>query len=147
MTFAFSAEDVVAKFKGESGSDILSACENTVLIKRESLKELISFLKNTSGLEFDYLNDITAVDYWDFFELVYQLTSMKYNQKITVKIRLAGRENLIAPSIVSIFKGADFQEREIHDLMGIEFEGHPNLKPILLWEGFKGFPLRKDYLL
>jgi NADH-quinone oxidoreductase subunit C len=146
MTIALSAKEVAAKFYEKLGSNILSAYDNTVLVKSESLKELLSFLKDTSGLEFNYLNNITAIDYWDYFELVYQLTSLKFNHKLTVKTQLDGRENLVAPSIVDIFKGADYQEREIHDLMGIIFEGHPNLKPILLWEGFKGFPLRKDYL-
>ena len=146
MTIALSAEEVAAKLDKRLDSNIINADQNTILIKSDSLKELLSSLKNTPGLDFDYLNDITAIDYWDYFELVYQLTSLKNNHKLTVKIRLVGRDNPVAPSITSIYKGADYQEREIHDLMGIKFEGHPNLKPIVLWEGFKGYPLRKDYL-
>jgi NADH-quinone oxidoreductase subunit C len=146
MTIALSAKEVVTKLDEKLGSNILNTYGNIVLVKSESLKELLSYLKDASGLELDYLNNITAVDYWDYFELIYQLTSIKNNHKLTVKTQLTGRENPVAPSITGVFKGADYQEREIHDLMGIRFEDHPNLKPILLWEGFNGFPLRKDYL-
>jgi len=146
MTIALPVTEVTSKLNKELDAGIIDAKDNTILVKSGSLKELISFLKNTPGLDFDYLTDITSVDYWDYFELVYQLTSIKNNHKLTVKTRLAGRENITASSIVSIYKGADLQEREIHDLMGITFEGHPNMKPLILWEGFKGYPLRKDYL-
>jgi NADH-quinone oxidoreductase subunit C len=146
MTISLSAKEVAAKLHDKLALSILNAYDNTILVKGEYLKELLYYLKDASGLEFEYLNNITAIDYWDYFELVYQLTSIKNNYKLTIKTQLAGRENPVAPSIVDIFKGADYQEREIHDLMGIRFEGHPNLKPILLWEGFNGFPLRKDYL-
>ena len=146
MTTALSAKEVAAKLGKELDLSIIDTSGDTILIKKESLLELILFLKNTAGLEFDYLNDITAVDYWDYFELIYQLISIKNNHRLTVKTRIAGREDPAVPSMMSIYKGADFQEREIHDLMGIKFEGHTNLKPIVLWEGFKGYPLRKDYL-
>jgi NADH-quinone oxidoreductase subunit C len=146
MTISLSATEVAVKLHEKFGSNILNAYNNTIIVKSESLKELLSYLKDGSGLELDYLNNMTAVDYWDYFELIYQLTSIRNKHKLVVKTQLTGRENPVAPSITGVFKGADYQEREIHDLMGIVFEGHPNLKPILLWEGFKGFPLRKDYL-
>ncbi len=146
MTTALVAKEIAAQITQEFTGTVVEANQNIILVKSEAIRDILSFLKNTSGLEFDYLNDITAVDYWDYFELVYQLTSIKHNHKITIKTRLNGRENLKLPSIVSVYKGADLQEREIFDLMGITFEGHPNLKRILLWEGFNGHPLRKDYL-
>ncbi|MEE9399093.1 MAG: NADH-quinone oxidoreductase subunit C, partial [Dehalococcoidales bacterium] len=62
------------------------------------------------------------------------------------KIRCYQRNNPVLPSLVGLWQGADFQEREIYDLMGIKFDGHPNMKRIVLWEGFEGHPLRKDYL-
>ena len=103
------------------------------------------FLKESFVLDFDYLTNITGVDYFDDFEVVYQLISMKNNHSLTLKTRAYGRENSSVPSVTSLWRGAELQEREIYDLMGIRFEGHPNLKRIYLWEGFEGHPLRKDY--
>ena len=106
----------------------------------------MNYLKTTPGLDFDYLTAITAIDYWDYFEVIYQLISLTHNRSVVIKTRCQGRDNLSLPSVVSIYTAADYQEREIFDLMGIRFDGHPNLKPIFLWEGFQGYPLRKDYL-
>jgi NADH:ubiquinone oxidoreductase subunit C len=92
------------------------------------------------------LTAISAVDYVEYFELVYHLLSMRRNHKLVVKSRVFGREDLSAPSVIDVWQGADLQEREIWDLMGIRFEGHPNMKRILLWEGFPGHPLRKDFV-
>ncbi len=146
MTLALSGEEVATKLKQQFPESIIESRGNSLLVKSESLFELASFLKTTPGLEFDYLTNITAVDYYDYFELVYQLISIKHNHSLTLKTRCYGRESPTAPSLVSLWRGADFQEREIFDLMGIRFEGHPNLKHIVLWEGFQGHPLRKDYL-
>ena len=101
--------------------------------------------KGMNLIDFDYLTNITAIDYYDYFEVVYQLTSLKQNRSLVLKTRCYGRENPVLPSLVSLWRGADFQEREIYDLMGIRFEGHPNMKRIVLWDGFPGYPLRKDY--
>ncbi len=127
-------------------ASIIESNEDSLLVKSESLFDLISFLKNTPEFEFDFLSSITAVDYFDYFELVYHLTSMKYNHSLVVKTRCYGRDNLVVPSITSLYQGANFQEREIYDLMGIRFEGHPNMKRMFLWASFQGHPLRKDYL-
>ena len=86
------------------------------------------------------------MDYIEYFELVYHLDSMIYNTSIVIKTKIYGRNNLSVKSLTSLWKGAELQEREIWDLMGIYFDGHPNMKRILLWEGFKGHPLRKDFL-
>jgi len=107
---------------------------------------VVAFLKDTQGLDLDYLNYITAIDYYDHFEVVYQLVSLEHNHSLVLKTRCYRRDNPTLPSVVSLWQGADFQEREIYDLMGIRFEGHPNMKRIVLWEGFQGHPLRKDYL-
>ena len=146
MTTAIAGAEVAARLTPGLAENIIEAQENSLLVKGSAIKAILFFLKGTPGLEFNYLNDITAVDYWDYFEVVYQLTSIIHNHKLAVKTRLKGREDLVLPSVVGVYKGADFQEREIFDLMGIEFEGHPNLKRIMLWEGFNGHPLRKDYL-
>ncbi len=146
MTTTLVAAEVAAQINQKFAGMAIEANQNTILVKSDAIRDILVLLKNTPGLEFDYLNDITAVDYWDYFELVYQLTSIQRNHRVTIKTRLNGRENLSLPSSVSVYKGADLQEREIFDLMGIKFEGHPNSKRILLWEGFNGHPLRKDYL-
>ena len=146
MTVALSGEEVAAKLEQQFPGSIIESTENGLLAKSESLFESASLLKTAPDLDFDYLSSITAVDYYDYFELVYQLTSIMHNHSLILKTRCYGRENPTVPSVVSLYQGADFQEREIYDLMGISFEGHPNLKRIVLWEGFEGHPLRKDYL-
>jgi len=73
------------------------------------------------------------------------LTSLEFNRSVIIKTRCYSRENPTLPSVIGLWQGADLQEREIFDLMGIRFEGHPNMKRIFLWEGFDGHPLRKDW--
>ena len=115
-------------------------------IKASKVAEVAGFLKSDEKLDFSFLNSISAVDYIDHFEVVYHLTSLSKQHTAIVKTRLNGRDELSMPSVYHLWRGADFQEREIWDLMGIRFNGHPNLKRIMLWEGFEGHPLRKDYL-
>jgi len=146
MTVVLSGDEVAGKLKEKFPGSIVESGADSLLVKSESLLEIAAFLKTAPGLEFDYLDLITSVDYLDYFEVVYQLTSIKHNHSVVVKTRCYERENPALPSVVSVWRGADFQEREIYDLMGISFEGHPNLKRIFLWEGFPGHPLRKDYL-
>ena len=146
MTAALSGKEVSLKLEQRFPASITESGRDYISIKPEALPKIISFLKMTPEFDFDFLNSITAVDYCDYFEVVYHLTSMKHNQSLVIKTRCYGRDNLVVPSIVNIYQGADFQEREVYDLMGIKFEGHPHMKRILLWDGFEGHPLRKDYL-
>lgn len=146
MTVALSGKDVATKLAGQFAASITESGRDYLLVKAESLPGIVSFLKTTPGFEFDLLNSITAVDYFDYFEVVYHLTSIKQNQSLVLKTRCYGRDNLVVPSIISLYQGANFQEREVYDLMGIRFEGHPDMKRIFLWDGFQGHPLRKDYL-
>ncbi|MFC2044398.1 NADH-quinone oxidoreductase subunit C [Chloroflexota bacterium] len=146
MIVALFSKEVAAKLDQQLSASIIESNKDSLSVKGESLFELISFLRTMPDLEFDYLNSITAVDYFEYFEVVYHLTSMKHTHSLVVKTRCYDRENPTVPSIVSLYQGADFQEREIYDLMGVRFEGHPNMKRIFLWEGFQGHPLRKDYL-
>ena len=121
---------------------------NDIVIEREQLLQVARYLKDTPGLEFDYLANLTAVDYREYFEVVYHLYSTKYQGKntgVVLKARCP-REDPVVPSLVSVWAGADFQEREVWDMFGVRFAGHPNLRRILLWEGFDGHPLRKDWL-
>ena len=92
---------------------------------------MAQFLKTTQGLDFDYLADLAAVDYTEYFEVVYHLMSLQHNHSLTLKTRCYDRENPKMPSVVSLWRTADYQEREAYDLMGIVFEGHPNLKRII----------------
>ena len=146
MTIALSGSEVAKQIAKHFPDTISEASDHTVLVKSESLFKVAEYLKSSPEFDFDYLTHITAVDYYDYFELIYQLTSLGNNHSLVLKTRCYGRDNPTLPSLIGLWRGADYQEREIHDLMGITFEGHPNLKPIVLWEGFEGRPLRKDYL-
>ena len=146
MTVALSTVEVAKQLTERYPDAVTETSDTAVVINSEALLDVASFLKDAPGLEFDYLALITAVDYWEYFELIYQLISIKHNHGLMLKTGCYGRDNPSLPSVVSIWQGADYQEREIYDLMGIIFRGHPNLKRIVLWTGFQGHPLRKDYL-
>ena len=146
MTIALNGEEVAEKIRGVFPGSVVAADKAAVIVTNQSLYQVAEFLKNTTGLDFDYLVDLTAVDYLDYFEVVYHLTSLKHNHSLVLKIRCYEREKPAVSSVVKLWRAADFQEREVYDLMGITFEGHPNLKRLLLWEGFVGHPLRRDYL-
>jgi len=132
---------------GAGVPDSVEREEDGVLwVKAQKIADVCGFLKSDSGLDFNFLNSISAVDYINHFEVVYHLTSLNKRHTAIVKTRIDGREDLSLPSVYHLWRGADYQEREIWDLMGISFSGHPNMKRIMLWEGFEGHPLRKDYL-
>lgn len=115
-----------------------------VLGDKDDLLEVMAFLKEEPSCALDYLSSITGVDYLDRFEVAYNLYSMAHGHSLAVKVRL-DRQKPEVPSLVGLWRGANFQEREVYDLMGIVFVGHPDLRRILLWDGFPGHPLRKDY--
>jgi NADH-quinone oxidoreductase subunit C len=145
MTVALSAKDIVARLADKFPGILEEAGEDSVLVKPEALLDVMAHLRNTGEFGLDYFNFVTAVDYYSYFEVVYLLTSVEHNHSLTVKTRCYDRENPTVPSVTGLWQGADFQEREVYDLMGIRFEGHPNLKRIFLWEGFPGHPQRKDW--
>ena len=146
MTIALRGKEVAAKVEEQFPGSVIESNEESLVVKSEVLLPVATFLKTTPGFDFDYLTSLTGVDYYRYFEVVYHLTSMKHNHSLVLKTRCYTRDNAVLPSVVSLWRGADFQEREIYDLLGVSFEGHPNLKRIFLWEGFEGHPLRKDYL-
>jgi len=146
MTVALAGKDIAAKLEEKFPGSVEASGRDFVVVRSGSLMPVAAYLKDTPELDFSYLNYITAVDYFQYFEVIYQFTSLKHNHSIMLKVRSPGREKPALPSLVGLWQGADFQEREIYDLMGIRFEGHPNMKRIFLWEGFAGHPLRKDYL-
>jgi len=96
--------------------------------------------------EFDYLADVTAIDWKDRIEVVYQLTALASNTKIALRVDLDEQKPEVN-SLASVWKGANYQEREVFDLFGVKFTGHPDLRRILLPEDWEGFPLRKDYVI
>lgn len=117
-----------------------------VKVKAESLLAVCEKLHSEPELGFDYLADVTAIDWQDRIEVVYQLTNIANNQKVALRVDL-DREKPEIDSLASIWKGADYQEREVFDLMGVVFKGHPDLRRILLPEDWEGYPLRKDYVI
>jgi NADH-quinone oxidoreductase subunit C len=145
MTVALVARDLIARLAEKFPGAIEEAGRDSLLVKVDSLLAVMEYLKNDPGFDFDYFSFITAVDYYSYFEVVYHLTSTRHNHSVLIKTRCYDRESPAVPSIVGLWQGADFQEREAFDLMGIGFTGHPNLKRIALWEGFAGHPLRKDF--
>jgi NADH-quinone oxidoreductase subunit C len=146
MTVALSGKEIARQLEKKFPEGIIESSAQSLVVDSKFLLGVATYLKTTRGLDFDYLTAITAVDYLDYFEVNYLLTSLKHNHSLVIKTRCYGRDNPALPSVVGLWRGADFQEREIYDLFGISFEGHPNLKRIVLWDGFQGHPLRKDYL-
>jgi len=146
MTLALSGKDIAKQIEKKFPGGVVESAAESLLVEAESLLEIAAYLKNTPGLDFDYLTAVSGVDYLDCFEVVYQLTSLEHNHSLVLKTRCYQRDNPTLPSVVGIWRAADFQEREIYDLFGISFTGHPNLKRIFLWQGFEGHPLRKDFL-
>lgn len=113
--------------------------------------ECAKALKSDEKLSFDFLVMLTAVDHLKSpssparIEVVYHFYSMKQRHKLVAKVSLP-REKAVIDSVVSLWKGADWQEREVYDMFGVKFEGHPNCSRILMWDEFPGHPLRKDFV-
>jgi NADH-quinone oxidoreductase subunit C len=115
-----------------------------IVIDAASIKPIMQHLKNNSDLAFDFLACITGLDYTDKFTVVYHLFSCQKRHKIVIKVHLPNDSPEIE-SVESIWKAANWLERETYDLLGIKFVGHSNLRRILLPEDWTGYPLRKDY--
>jgi len=123
--------------------------EHTIRVKREHLLEVSRFLKEDPATTFNFLSDLCGVDYMGReprFEVVYHLYSMEHKHRLRMKVSLA-ESDLSIPSVVSIWKTANWHERECFDLLGITFSDHPDLTRILTPDGFKDHPLRKDFPL
>ncbi|MBF8268254.1 MAG: NADH-ubiquinone oxidoreductase chain [Dehalococcoidia bacterium] len=146
MTTALTGEEVARRLDEAVPEAVEEWKAGDVWVKPQGVLEVCRFLKDDPQLRFDYLVSVSAVDYIEHFEVVYHLVSIWNNHSLVLKARCRDREAPSVPSVVSLWQGADLQEREVYDLMGIAFQGHPNLKRIMLWEGFPGHPHRKDYL-
>ena len=125
--------------------------ETIVYVPRERLLETMTWLKQTPGQDYDYLVDVTAVEYRDRerpLEVVYFLRSLKRKADLRVKVELQPAEELAVDSVCSLWRGADWLEREVYDMFGVTFTGHPDLRRILMWETYaEGNPLRKNFPL
>jgi NADH-quinone oxidoreductase subunit C len=124
--------------------------ETTVAIKRESLIAVCQFLRDDPELAYVFLVDLTSVDYSEYpqkearFGVIYLLHSYKTNERIRLKVWLQ-EDDPVIPTVTGVWAAANWMEREVQDLMGITFEGHPDPRRILLPEDFEGHPLRKDF--
>ncbi|MEX0785495.1 MAG: NADH-quinone oxidoreductase subunit C [Dehalococcoidia bacterium] len=124
---------------------VVGVQEGWVEVDAGKLLDVGRFLHDDRELDARYLNQLGAVDRFDYFEVVYHLTSLSHNHEMVLKVR-ADHDEPQVPSVVSVWYGAHLQEREAYDLMGIRFPGHPDMKRLFLWEGFPGHPLRKDFM-
>jgi NADH-quinone oxidoreductase subunit C len=132
-----NAIEEVIEFRGET----------TIVLPRKTLRAVAEHCRDHADLKFNLLTDATCVDRYPHeprFELNYNLVSIPRRQKIRLKVRLAGSDTVV-DSLVPVWPGANWLEREIFDLFGIRFTGHPDLRRILLPEDWEGYPLRKDY--
>jgi len=125
---------------------VVEAEPQWVVVEPDKLLEACRFLRDDGELDMKYLVSITAVDRLDHLEVVYHLQSFRHNHMAVLKVRALDYENPAVPSLAPLWPGALLQEREVYDLMGIRFVGHPDLRRVFLWEGFPGHPLRKDFL-
>jgi NADH-quinone oxidoreductase subunit C len=130
---------------------LVSSGQTVVYVSLDRSHDILAWLKDTPGQEFNYLTDITAVDYRDPerpLEVVYQLRSLGRKVDLRVKVALDKRGTLEVQSVYDLWRGADWLEREVYDMFGVTFVGHPDLRRILMWETYaEGYPLRKDFPL
>jgi NADH-quinone oxidoreductase subunit C len=126
--------------------------DETAVVRRESLVDVLRHCRDAPALAFEVLMDLTAVDYLKFpgredgprFEVVYHLYSLTHNHRLRLKVRVE-EDDAVVPTAVPLWPIADWLEREVWDMFGVRFEGHPDLRRLLLYEEFVGHPLRKDY--
>lgn len=119
----------------------------TAIVSKDSLVEICEYLRNDDKMSFEMLSDLTAVDYLNRdprFEVVYHFYSMTHGHRLRLRVPVESGEDTV-PTISHIWKAANWAEREVWDMFGIAFDGHPDLRRILMYEEFEGHPLRKDY--
>jgi NADH-quinone oxidoreductase subunit C len=141
ITSKFPDVQVLAKTQGQARGD-----EAHLSVPGPKIAEVCKFLRVDPPLAFDFLSFVTSVDWKDRYEIVYYLISTLHKHKVVLKVNVTDRANPEVPSVTSVWPAADWQEREMYDLMGIKFSGHYNLRRILLPDDWEGYPLRKDYV-
>jgi NADH-quinone oxidoreductase subunit C len=139
---------ITEKFEAQVSSPVSFRGETTIEVKdSQRMAEVCSFAKQSLG--FDFLVDISSVDNYGEeprFTVVYELYGLSHHQHLRLKTSVTEAQASL-PSVTQVWRGADWHEREIFDMMGIRFEGHPDLRRLLMWEGYPWFPLRKDFPL
>ena len=158
----------LSRFQQKFQKAVFDEPTKSFVVPPEQLVDVMKFLRDDSEYRFDYCSNVAGVDYLDkvektkdvagnetsktipntgYLEAVYHLYSVeKKHGPVALRCQTKGRTNVVLPSITPVFRSAEFQEREIFDLYGIRFEGHPDLRRILMWDEFKDFPMRKDYV-
>jgi NADH-quinone oxidoreductase subunit C len=146
-------QDTIAALKDKFGETIEQVVEfrgeTTAVVARPALLDVLGYLKATPALGYTFLANLTAYDDWPTeprFNVVYQLREMTRPSNLRVKVRLPG-EDAVLPTATGLFLNANWQERELWDMFGIKFTGHPDLRRILMPSDWEGHPLRKDYPL
>jgi len=145
--------EIADALKSEFAGDVVEVKafrdQVTVTVNRERVAEICRWLRDDAGTAMNFLSDLCAVDYPKAelrFEVVYNLHSLTHRHRVRIKARLP-EDDLSIDSVVSVWRGADWFEREAFDLFGIDFRGHPDLRRLLLPDNWRGYPLRKDYPL
>lgn len=125
--------------------------ETTVFVQPGAVLDVVRYLHDDEAERYDYLSDVTAVEYRDLelpLQVVWHLRSLPHRRFLRLKAELPKGAPLVVPSVFPIYAGADWLERECYDMFGIRFDGHPDLRRILMWEQYQeGYPLRKDFPL
>jgi NADH:ubiquinone oxidoreductase subunit C len=139
----------------ELKTKILAICPEAVLteskqflnalVPREKLHEVALKLKESDELSFDYLYCLSGADFPEYITVIYHLESTTHRHRMVLRVNTADRENPEVDTVCDIWRTAEFHEREVYDLLGVKFSNHPDLRRLLLWEGW-GYPLRKDYV-
>ncbi len=150
-----SVSPSVAPLRTQFGDAIVRhavSCGDTIVyVRPDRAHDVLAWLRDTPGQQFDYLTDVTAVEYRDPerpLEVVWQLRSIPRKADLRLKAELEKNEPLEVASVWDLWHGADWLEREVYDMFGVSFTGHPDLRRILMWETYaEGFPLRKDFPL
>ena len=143
--------NLLETLKGEFGAAVIDIHQNygddTVVVDSKRIIDILKFLKEFPECPFDLFLDLCGVDYKGSeprFEVVYHLYSLTKKNRIRLKVKISENDCQL-PTATGVYPIADWFEREAWDMFGIRFEGHPNLKRLLMWESFEGHPLRKDY--
>ena len=147
---------MLARLRERLGARVLETHEHrgdhTVVVAREAIVEALALCRDDGALRFEVLMDLTAVDYLQFpgredgprFDVVYHLYSVTHNHRLRLKVPVE-QDDAVVPTVCTLWPIANWLEREVWDMFGIRFAGHPDLRRLLLYEEFVGHPLRKDY--
>ncbi len=145
MTAQEIHDRIQEKFPGTIEEFDDSVLQPYIKVKADNFNQLAQYLRDDETMDFDYLMNLSGVDYGEELGVVYHLLSMKHRHKIILKVNVS-RENGEIPTVADLWRTADWHEREVFDLYGINFTDHPDMRRILLPDDWDGYPLRKDYV-